>query len=117
MAYLDVGFNNFYGNNYGVYQSWRKLYGFNPKIDNANVIGGEVCMWNELGTKRTFDQKVFQKASVIAERLWNTEIDLTVNLKNIATRLQVQMKRFRKRGFKMWPVTVELCEKDMSQCF
>ena len=39
-VYLDVGFNNFYGVNYGVYQTWRKMYEYNPKIPNANVMGG-----------------------------------------------------------------------------
>jgi hypothetical protein len=42
------------------------MYGYNPVIPNANVIGGETCMWNELGTKHTFDQKVFLKASVLS---------------------------------------------------
>ena len=45
-VYLDIGFNNIYGNNYGVYQTWRKMYEFDPKIPGANVIGGETCMWN-----------------------------------------------------------------------
>jgi hypothetical protein len=44
--YLDIGFNNFYGNNYGVYQNWRTMYQYEPRIANVNVIGGEVCMWN-----------------------------------------------------------------------
>ena len=52
-------------------------------------------MWNELGTKHTFDQKVLQKASVLGERLWNTNIDLTSDLKNIATRLNNQAERLR----------------------
>ena len=116
-VYLDVGFNNIYGVNYGVFQTWRKMYGFEPRIPNANVIGGETCMWNEIGTKHTFDQKVFLKASVLSERLWNTNIDLSKELRNIATRLQTQSERLRWRGFKMWPVTVGVCEKDMSVCF
>lgn len=115
--YLDLGFNNFYGVNYGVYQNWRLMYGYEPRIPNANVIGGEVCMWNELGTKHTFDQKVLQRASVLAERLWNTNIDIKVDLLNIARRLQAQAQRLRSRGFKIWPVTVELCENDMTMCF
>lgn len=66
-------------------------------------------MWNEIGTRHTFDQKVFQRASVLAERLWNTNIDINSELNNIATRLQAQAERLRSRGFKIWPVTVELC--------
>jgi hypothetical protein len=52
------------------------MYTFNPVIPNANVIGGATCMWNEIGTKHTFDQKVLQKASILSERLWNTNINL-----------------------------------------
>lgn len=74
-------------------------------------------MWNELGTKHTFDQKVLQKASILGERLWNTNINIQTELKNIATRLQNQVERLRGRGFKLWPVTVGICEKDMSLCF
>ena len=66
MLYLDVGFNNIYGVNYGVYQSWRKAYQYEPRIANVTVLGGEVCMWNEIGTKHTFDQKVFQKVAIIS---------------------------------------------------
>ena len=73
-------------------------------------------MWNEIDTKHTFEQKVFQKASVISERLWNTKVDIGVDLINIATRLQAQVERLRLRGFKIWPVTVGLCEEDMSEC-
>lgn len=93
------------------------MYTFNPVIPNANVIGGATCMWNEIGTKHTFDQKVLQKASVLAERLWNTNIDLDKELNNIATRLYAQAQRLRSRGYKIWPITVELCEKNMSICF
>jgi hexosaminidase len=95
------------------------FYSFDPVIHNANVIGGTTCMWNELGTKHTFDQKVLQKASVLSERLWNTGINIngTGQLNNIATRLQAQADRLRARGYKIWPVTVELCEKNMGMCF
>ena len=105
-TYLDGGFGNIYGNNYLIYQSWRKLYEFDPVVTNATVFGGEVCMWNKLGVKQTFDQKVVQRASVLAERLWNTGVNLNEELLNIATRLQSHMKRMKGRGFKVWPVTV-----------
>ncbi len=46
LVYLDTGFNNMYGVNYGVYKNWRVMYSFDPVIPNANVIGGTTCMWN-----------------------------------------------------------------------
>lgn len=117
MAYLDLGFNNQYGDSYGTYQNWRKMYGFNPVIPNATVIGGTSCMWGETTSKYVVEIKTIQRANILAERLWNTNIDIKSDLRNIATRLTAQADRLRSRGFKVWPLTVELCEQDMSLCF
>jgi len=46
----------------------------------------------------------------MAERLWNDNIDIKVNLKNIAERLVAHAKRLKERGYKVSPVTVQLCE-------
>lgn len=112
-----MGFGDIYGKSTGAYHNWRTMYGFTPVITNVNVIGGTTCMWNELGTRQTFDQKVIQKASVLGERLWNSNVNINSELNNIATRLQAQAERFRARGYKVWPVTVEICEKSMGLCF
>jgi hexosaminidase len=40
-VYLDFGFNNMYGVLNGNYADWRKAYGFKPRMENVNVIGGE----------------------------------------------------------------------------
>lgn len=111
LTYLDIGFGNYYGKTYGTYEHWRKAYTFEPRVTNVNVIGGAACMWNEIGTARTFEQKVIQRSSVIGERLWNVKIDLKTDLRNIAARLTAHSERMRQRGFKVWPVTVGLCEK------
>lgn len=66
-------------------------------------------MWNEIGTKNTFEQKVVQRSSVIGERLWNVKLNIGTSLKNIATRLTAHSERLRSRGFKVWPVTVGVC--------
>lgn len=58
-----------------------------------------------------------QRASVIGERLWNPNIDLKSELRNIATRLNAHSERLRRRGFKVWPVTVGICENQMDICF
>jgi len=75
-------------------------------------------MWSEEVTPFNFDQKVYLRTTVLAERLWHEKIDINKSLNNIATRLTAQAKRLRARGFKVAPVTVGLCEeKDMSICF
>jgi len=53
----------------------------------------------------------------LAEKLWSSNISVNNELRNIATRLHAQSERLRTRGFKVSPVTVGLCEKDMSICF
>lgn len=53
----------------------------------------------------------------MAERLWYNTVPTTPTITNIATRLHAQSERMRARGFKVSPVTVGLCEADMSICF
>lgn len=117
LTYLDVGFGDSEGKDYKKFEHWRLAYSFNPNVPGVNVIGGASCMWNELGNKHTFDQKVLQRASVIGERLWNSRIDLKSELRNIATRLYAHGERYRERGYKVWPVTVGICEQQMDICF
>ena len=109
LTYLDIGFGNIYGDNYGVFEHWRKMYNFQPRIKDVNVIGGESCMWNEMGSRHTFEQKVLLRANVIGERLWNDNINIETELNNVATRLTAHAARLRQRGFKVWPVTVGIC--------
>lgn len=40
ITYLDLGFGGDDGLGYGTYITWRKLYEFNPRLTNINVIGG-----------------------------------------------------------------------------
>ena len=116
-VYLDFGFNNMYGVNNGDFAHWRQAYGFQPRMQNVNVIGGESCIWAENTNRHNFHQKVTQRSAVIGERLWNDQVDLISELNNIATRLTAHAGRLRERGFKVWPVTVGLCEQEMSVCF
>lgn len=87
------------------------MYKLNTKIEGVNIIGGEACMWAETVTKENIEQKVWIRASVIAERLWNRDVDIDKSLLNIVYRLIEQRKRMQTRGYKVSPVTVGLCEK------
>ena len=108
LTYLDKGFGEKEGDvGDFIYQNWRMMYAFEPRIDTVNVIGGEVCMWDELGNAYTHEQKVTLRANILGERLWN--VDAKTDLRNIAERLNAQSKRLRERGFKVSPVTVGLC--------
>ena len=57
------------------------------------------------------------RSSAIAQRLWNTNVDIKKDLLNIVRRLIAQKKRMNSRGFKTTPVTAGLCEKDPTICF
>ena len=81
------------------------------------MIGAEVCMWSEIANPYNIETKVWIRTSALAEKLWFSTISVGNQLRNIATRLHAQSERMRNRGFKVSPVTVGLCEKDMSICF
>lgn len=37
------------------------------------MIGGEVCLWGETNSDSSHFVKLFSRASVLADRLWNPE--------------------------------------------
>jgi hexosaminidase len=94
-AYLDKGFGNRNGIDYGNYIKWRDIYAFNPRLEGVNVIGGEACMWSELSSPSTHHQKIWNRASIIAERLWNNNVSIKDDIRNIAERLVAQSRRMQ----------------------
>ncbi len=116
-TYLDLGFGGRTGGTYGTYINWRDLYKFVPRYTGVNVIGGQVCMWGQLSNGFTNQQKIWVRASILSERLWNSEINLSTKLADIASRLVAQSRRMRDRGIKTSPVSVQLCQENISVCF
>ena len=110
-TYLDIGFGNYFGGRYGVYQTWKQVYSFNPVVKGINIIGGETTMWSELNSPETHEKKVWIRSAVIAERLWNNGLSLEKNQLSIAKRLIAQSERLRSRGIKVSSFTSGLCEK------
>ena len=82
------------------------MYKFKASYQDVKVIGGEVCMWGELNSRQTHEQKVWMRASVLAERLWNEKIDIDADVGWVARRLVGHAARMRQRGFKVSAVTV-----------
>ena len=39
--------------------------------EQARILGGEACMWDEQTTSRDFDSRVWPRAAAIAERFWS----------------------------------------------
>lgn len=75
-VYLDIGVGTTTFDPYRNYLTWRDIYQYNPYVTNVNVIGGETCLWSELNDDHTLDQKIWIRASAMAERLWNWRINL-----------------------------------------
>ena len=66
LTYLDIGFGNRYGRQYGTYIRWRDMYSqFTPKVQGVNIVGGEVCMWSEIRNQDVHDQKIWLRAQVL----------------------------------------------------
>jgi len=47
-----------------------KASGLSPE-EQARILGGEACMWNEQTTSRDIDSRIWPRAAAIAERFWS----------------------------------------------
>ena len=74
-------------------------------------------MWGELANLRNWNQKIWVRGSVLAERLWNSKIDMKSGIQDIARRLVGHSRRMRAREVKMSVVSVQLCEENVEICF
>ncbi|XP_061387457.1 chitooligosaccharidolytic beta-N-acetylglucosaminidase [Musca vetustissima] len=82
--YLDHGF---WGRTQ--YYNWAKVY--NNKMDNnANILGGEVCMWSEFVDQNSVEARIWPRAGAAAERLWS-------NPKTNHLQAQYRFYRYRDR--------------------
>jgi len=115
--YINSGFGFIWGNFAGTMKTWRDVYAFNPLpegIDPSRILGAEVGLWGEVNSESTLDNYLWIRASSLAERLWSNEKDTIVEL---ATRLVAMQKSLVSRGINASPVTVELCEYNITACF
>ena len=74
-------------------------------------------MWGELSNAHTNQQKIWNRASILSERLWNSKLVLSADLNDISSRLSAHSRRLSARGIKTSPVTVQLCEENAHICF
>jgi hypothetical protein len=115
-SYLSFGFAGY------TVETWRRIY-FENKLSfgyaSVQVAGGVAALWSELNNGQTTLNKLWLRASALAERLWNpAEIDnASKDMKSLVRRLVQQGRRMRARGIKCAPVTVQLCENQPEICF
>ncbi|MGA8525227.1 MAG: family 20 glycosylhydrolase [Candidatus Sulfotelmatobacter sp.] len=69
--------------------------GLTPE-EQARILGGEACMWNEQTTARDIDSRIWPRAGAIAERLWSPrDVD---NVDDMYRRLGVESVRLEALG-------------------
>jgi hexosaminidase len=69
--------------------------GLTPEQE-ARILGGEACMWNEQTTPRNIDSRIWPRAAAIAERLWSPR-EVT-NVDDMYRRLTVESLRLEALG-------------------
>ncbi|MGA8501677.1 MAG: family 20 glycosylhydrolase [Candidatus Sulfotelmatobacter sp.] len=69
--------------------------GLSPE-EQARILGGEACMWNEQTTSRDIDSRIWPRAAAIAERFWSPrDVD---NVDDMYRRLTVESLRLEALG-------------------
>lgn len=117
LLYLDVGFGGSLGGSYGQAKTWKDVYSFNPKVEGikGEVIGATTCLWSEVNSDSTQDNKLWIRSSALAERLWNPQA--FKNWPELVERLYLMERLLIRRGIAASPITCELCARQPTTCF
>lgn len=77
---------------------FRKIDPLTPG-EEANLVGGEACIWSEMVDGFTIESRIWPRAAAIAEKLWSPQV-LTDNVDDMYRRLMVMDDRLEKQGLK-----------------
>lgn len=122
--YLDCGLGSPDGSDSwcGDYQTWLMIYQFEPtqvvpSEYNSNVIGLEVCQWDEMNDDATILNRIFPRASALGERVWSPLANQYNNTLSVFQRLNAWRVRAQTRGIPAQPLSSGYCEQHSSACF
>ncbi|XP_033220112.1 beta-hexosaminidase subunit beta-like [Belonocnema kinseyi] len=85
---------------------WEKFYNCDPlSFDGSTdqkklMMGGEACMWSEFVDRNNLHQRIWPRASAVAERLWSFDVQPKYN---VSRRLEEHACRMNKRGVSAQP--------------
>ncbi|XP_057807586.1 beta-hexosaminidase 2-like [Salvia miltiorrhiza] len=138
--YLDCGHGDFVGNNSeydqppsanqtdggswcGPFKSWQLIYNYDityglTAAEAELVIGGEVALWSEQADSTVVDQRIWPRASAMAETLWSGNRD-GAGRKRFAEavdRLNEWRYRMVARGIRAEPIQPLWCVKNPGMC-
>ncbi len=111
--YIDAGYGNIYGSNYGTVRFWDGIFEMDYLYPNlkSKVLGAVVTLWGEVTDEYTNQQRVWPRSSAMSERTWNGATYYKgYNKTEVLLRLNAQGRRMRSRGIKITPVATQLCE-------
>ena len=133
--YLDCGAGNFLNGDTSwcdPYKSWQVVLAGDPRrhveeAQKAQVVGGEVCLWGEQTDPSNLEQKLWQRAAAVAERLWapaetlagcQMPVDLPLSgcWKTAQDRLRLLEVRLRAGGFAIAPSQPLYCTLAPEMC-
>jgi len=125
--YMDCGFSAHVGtgiNWCSPYKSWQTVYDNDlyeilesnggTTADRERITGGEVALWTETVSGKSFEVKLFPRASAHAERLWTNPTTKSVEAQK---RLVDHTHRLSQRGVGSDAVQPEYCRLNEGQCY
>ncbi|KAG6395090.1 hypothetical protein SASPL_145682 [Salvia splendens] len=138
--YLDCGHGDFVGNNSeydqppganqtdggswcGPFKSWQLIYNYDityglSPAEAELVIGGEVALWSEQADSTVMDQRIWPRASAMAETLWSGNRDSSGKKRSAEAvdRLNEWRYRMVTRGIRAEPIQPLWCIKNPGMC-
>jgi hexosaminidase len=133
--YLDCGAGNFLNGDTSwcdPYKSWQVVLAGDPRRHVAEaqqhlVVGGEICLWGEQTDPQNLEQKLWQRAAAVSERLWapaealagcQMPVDLPLSgcWKTAQDRLRTLEVRLRAAGFGIAPSQPLYCTLAPDMC-
>ncbi|XP_037893640.1 chitooligosaccharidolytic beta-N-acetylglucosaminidase-like isoform X2 [Glossina fuscipes] len=99
------------------YNGWQRVY--ENKMENiakgyvSQVLGAEAAVWSEQIDEQNLDQRLWPRASALAERLWSNPSD---NWQKALARLRLHRENLVKNGIAAEPIQPEWCLQNPKSC-